>query len=224
MEHRHILFDFDGVLVESNTIRIEGFVELFGDLPDQEKDRFIAFVRANGGLSRYGKIRHLYENILCQPISDDELNALAGQYSRLVMQKIIEAKPVTGSIEFLDKFRGRFDMVVVSGSDQQELRSVCLARGIDHYFQAILGSPTEKRENILNLATSKKWELQACVYVGDAANDRDAAAEAGVDFIARDSGMTLWRDSDEVWVSDLRELSGALEELSKRKKSKRDTL
>jgi len=220
MQHRHILFDFDGVLVESNSIRIEGFAELFGDLTAQDKATFMTFVRANGGLSRYGKIRYLYENILEQPISDDELKTLAAQYSRLVMHKIIEATPVPGAMEFLDQFGDRFNLAVVSGSDQEELRAVCQVRGIDHYFQAILGSPKEKRQNITELLSSCGWAPGACVYVGDAANDRDAAAEAGVDFIGRDSGMTRWSDSDEIWIGDLHELCAALEELSKHKKCK----
>lgn len=223
MQHRHILFDFDGVLVESNPIRIEGFAELFGDLPAQDKAAFMTFVRANGGLSRYGKIRHLYENILGQPISDNELNTLAVEYSRLVTERIVEAVPVPGAMEFLDQFGDRFNLAVVSGSDQEELRAVCQARRIEHYFRAILGSPKEKYQNITELLLSRGWVPGACVYVGDAANDRDAAAEAGVDFIGRDSGMTRWSDSDEIWIADLHELPAALEELSKHKKCKGET-
>lgn len=220
MEHRHILFDFDGVLAQTNEIRFWGFVELFGDISTQEKAQFMTFVRANGGLSRYGKIRHLYERILCRPISDDDVNVLAAEYSQLVAQKIIEAEPVAGSLEFLEEFRDRFDLAIVSGSDQDELRAVCRARGIDHYFQAILGSPKEKRENIVGLLSSHQWEAETCVYVGDSSNDCDAAAEAGVDFIGRDSGLTCWKDTDEVWISDLRDLPAAIDELSERKKSK----
>jgi beta-phosphoglucomutase-like phosphatase (HAD superfamily) len=64
MQCRHIIFDFDGVLVESNEIRFQGFADLFSDIHADALGRFMDFVKANGGLSRYAKIRHLYNHIL----------------------------------------------------------------------------------------------------------------------------------------------------------------
>ena len=217
MEYRYLVFDFDGVLAETNDIRIEGFGDLFADLPAEEKARFMDFVRANGGLSRYGKIRHLYENILGRPISEDQVNALAQQYSRLVADRVIKADAVSGSVEFLADHADRFEYAVVSGSDQQELRGVCRARGIDGYFQAILGSPKEKTQNLVELLSSHAWDRQACVYVGDSSNDYEAAVEAGIGFIGRNSGLVDWRDQDEVWFSSFTELPGAIEELARRR-------
>ena len=184
MGYRYVIFDFDGVLAETNEIRFQGFTELFSDLPGDVMTRFMTFVRANGGLSRYAKIRHLYENILCKPVTDQEVAALARQYSDIVMQKVIRAEAVAGSIDFLAEHKGRFRFAVVSGSDQQELRQVCRARGIGHYFQAILGSPREKKENIVDLLARERWDPRASVYVGDSQNDYHAATGAGIDFIA----------------------------------------
>jgi phosphoglycolate phosphatase-like HAD superfamily hydrolase len=180
---------------------------------------FMDFVRANGGLSRYGKIRHLYENILRRPATEDEVAALARRYSEIVKQKVIDADPVSGSMDFLAEYEGRFQFAVVSGSDQEELRQVCRARGIGHYFQAILGSPTEKKANIVDLLAEKGWDRQTSVYVGDSQNDYHAAVGAGVDFIARCSGVTDWSDAGVVRVSSLHELPHAIEELSSRRRN-----
>lgn len=217
MEYRYLVFDFDGVLAETNHIRFEGFSDLFAGLPAEVMARFMDFVKANGGLSRYGKIRHLYEDILGRPISEDQVNALAEQYSRLVADRVIKADAVPGSVEFLAGHADRFEFAVVSGSDQQELRQVCRARGIDRYFQAILGSPKEKTQNLVELLMSHAWDRQACVYVGDSSNDCDAAIEAGIGFIGRDSGLVDWKDRGEVWVSSLAGLPGAIEELARRR-------
>jgi len=219
MEYQHILFDFDGVLVESNEIRFEGFVALFGEIPPEALDRFMSFVKANGGLSRYGKIRYLHDKVLGQPISEEQVDALAGQYSRLVMEKIIRADRVAGSLEFLAEHGNHFDLAVVSGSDQEELRQVCRARGIDSHFQAILGSPIEKQDNITNLLASQAWDARACVYVGDSLNDYEAATGAGIDFIGRDSGLVNWDEQGVIWISDLQELPTAIEKLSRRRKN-----
>jgi len=217
MEYRHVVFDFDGVLAETNDIRFWGFTELFGDVPAEALARFMVFVKANGGLSRYGKIRHLYENVLGRSISEGEVDALAGQYSWLVAERVTEADAVPGSLEFLAGYGDRFDFAVVSGSDQTELREVCRARGIDGHFKAILGSPKEKTENIMELLASQEWDGQACVYVGDSMNDCDAAKKAKIGFVGRDSGLVNWKDRDEVWISDLHGLPAAIEALSRRR-------
>ncbi|HNS20129.1 MAG TPA: HAD hydrolase-like protein [Sedimentisphaerales bacterium] len=219
MGYRYIIFDFDGVLAESNEIRFQGFRELFGHLAEDQMARFMDFVCANGGLSRYGKIRHLYENILCRPISDEEVAALARQYSAIVMQKVIAAPPVPGSLEFLGEHKGQFEFAVISGSDQEELRQVCKARGIDQYFREILGSPSEKSENIEGLLARENWDRRACLYVGDSQNDHDAAVEAGIGFIGRNSGVRDWNGPDVVSIASLRELPVAIEELSRRRRN-----
>ncbi len=218
MGYRYVIFDFDGVLAETNEIRFQGFTELFGDLPDDEMTRFMDFVRANGGLSRYGKIRHLYENILCRPASEDQVATLAGRYSEIVKQKVIEAVPVEGSLEFLAGHQGKFEFAVVSGSDQQELRQVCRARGIEKHFREILGSPKEKAENVAELLAGRGWEKQASVYVGDSQNDYQAAVEVGIDFIGRQSGVMDWSDTDVVHIVSLHELPRAIEQLTSRRR------
>jgi len=134
MDCRYLIFDFDGVLAETNEIRSQGFVDLFADIPTESMARFMEFAKANGGLSRYGKIRHFYNCILRQPVSDSQVDALAQQYSKLVAQHIIRAPAVPGSLEFLAEHSNRFELAVVSGSDQNELRHVCQAGGIDKYF------------------------------------------------------------------------------------------
>ncbi len=217
MEYRYIVFDFDGVLAETNEIRFQGFSDLFAELPPEAMVCFMDFVKANGGLSRYGKIRHLYNHILRQPASESQVDALAQQYSKLVAERVTEAPAVSGSLEFLAEYADRFEYAVVSGSDQSELRQVCRARGIDGYFRTILGSPIEKTENIVELLSARAWDRQACLYVGDSTNDYDAAAEAGIGFIGRNSGLVDWKDRDAVWVSGLAELPAAIEELARRR-------
>ena len=217
MMYRYLVFDFDGVLAETNDIRFQGFADLFADLPVEAMARFMEFVQANGGLSRYGKIRHLHSHILGRPLPEPEVDVLAQQYSKLVAERVAEAPAVPGPLEFLAGYADRFEFAVISGSDQNELRQVCRARGIDGYFRAILGSPIEKTENIVELLSARAWDRQACLYVGDSTNDYDAAAEAGIGFIGRNSGLVDWKDRDAVWVSSLAELPAAIEELARRR-------
>ena len=90
---------------------------------------------------------------------------MARQYSELVKQKVIDAEPVKGSLEFLSNHKNNYDFAVVSGSDQEELRDVCKARKIDHFFLEILGSPTSKESNIALLLTKMGWGKESPAYL-----------------------------------------------------------
>ena len=192
MNYKHLIFDFDGVLVESNEIRFNGFRSLFCNYPSYEVEKLIQFSRANGGLSRYKKIRYFFEEILNEPISVDNIQALAKQYSNLVKQKVISAEPVIGSLEFLSSYKDKCDFAIVSGSDQEELREVCQVRRISDYFVEILGSPESKESNLLLLIAKMHWGKESCLFIGDSLNDLDAAQTCGIDFIGRDSGLVNW--------------------------------
>ena len=50
MQFKNLIFDFDGVLVESNDIRIEGFRRLFQDYPENEVSQLMPYVEKNGGI------------------------------------------------------------------------------------------------------------------------------------------------------------------------------
>jgi len=193
MKFKHVIFDFDGVLVESNEIRFGGFRMLLKDYPGAQVEKLMRHARANGGLSRYDRIRYFFETIRNESISENKVLEMAGRYSEIVKDKIIGCAPVNGSVEFLSSHCKEFDFAVVSGSDQSELRDICRARGIDRYFTEILGSPAVKSENISLLFTLNKWKKDESVFVGDSTNDFDGAKACGIAFIGRNSGLVKWK-------------------------------
>ena len=206
MKYQHIIFDFDGVLAESNEIRFNGFRKLFKDYPQSQVEQLVEYAKLNGGISRYKKIDFFFSTIRGEPISLELINHWADQFSELVIQDVMKARPVGGSLEFLKKYFSHFDFAIVSGSDQKELREVCKGRGIDSFFKMILGSPTEKKDNIATLLSDFKWERSKSLYVGDSNNDLEAAKKNNIDFIGRSSGLVDWEFYNVKFVSDLSSL------------------
>ncbi|MFH1258614.1 MAG: HAD hydrolase-like protein [Elusimicrobiota bacterium] len=191
--YQHIIFDFDGVLAETNAVRLEGFRLLFKGYPEEEVDQLVKYAEKNGGLSRYEKIKYFFEKICGKEVSDKKLYALAQEYSKLIKQRIIDAAPVKGSIKFLSKYYDNYDFAVVSGSDQEELQDVCKARKINHFFVEILGSPSSKESNLDMLLGKMGWAKKSCLFIGDSINDLDAACLIGIDFIGRNSDLMDWK-------------------------------
>jgi len=210
VKYQHIIFDFDGVLVESNAIRFNGFRKLFKNYPENQVEKLVTYAKANGGVSRYKKIKYFFNVIRREQISPESVNDWAIQFSELVTQDIEDAKPVKGSLEFLENYCNLFDFAIVSGSDQKELRQICKKRGISHFFKIILGSPIEKEENIAILLSKLNWKHEKSLYVGDSSNDLEAAKANQLDFVGRSSGLINWKNFNIKFIPDLSDLFNAL--------------
>ncbi len=86
MDFKHIIFDFDGVLAETNEIRFDGFQEVFKGYPPEQLATLDRWSRANGGLSRYVKIKHFFNSIREERVSEERVSEerLAGYVKQLV--------------------------------------------------------------------------------------------------------------------------------------------
>lgn len=210
MKYKNIVFDFDGVLAESNHIRVDGFRELFKAFPQDKVAALVQFAHGNGGISRYAKIRYFFDELLGQPISEPEVLKWAARYSDIVKDQVIKAKPVDGALAFLEKFKGHYPMAIISGSDQEELRAVCTTRSIAHYFTEILGSPLTKNENFKILFAQTGWNNLETVFVGDSINDWQAAMDSNVPFIGRTSGAQSWDAYPIPCINSIMELESKL--------------
>jgi beta-phosphoglucomutase-like phosphatase (HAD superfamily) len=70
---KNILFDFDGVILDSMPIRDYGFKKIFEDYDDDLVNKFLKYHNRNGGLSRYVKIKYFYNKLLKQEISEEKI-------------------------------------------------------------------------------------------------------------------------------------------------------
>ena len=209
MQFKNLIFDFDGVLVESNFIKNDGFRSLFKDYPKNEILQLMTYVENNGGFSRYNKIRYFFEVIRRESIDVKDMKIWANRYSKLVKEKVIQAESVIG-IDFFLNYGEKFQSAIVSGSDQEELREICKLREINQYFIEILGSPVEKAKNIDQLIQKKNWDRSKCLYIGDSKNDLDAAKSNNIAFLGRISGITDWTKFSVNTIKNLNELYGYL--------------
>ncbi len=178
-----IIFDFDGVIVDSNEVRINGFIRLYQNRYPWAIDEFRRYLRLNSGLSRYKKIEYFYENILRIEPELMILTKDAEDYSSIVKSDVIKAPFINGFIDFIKKNINRFEYAMISSSNQLELIKICMSRDIDKYFTEILGSPIEKNKNIERFIRNKNAIKSEIVYVGDTKYDEIAALNSGISFV-----------------------------------------
>ncbi len=61
---KNILWDFDGVIIDSLAVRDYGFREIFKEFDKVLVEKLIKYHSINGGLSRFHKIRYFFNEIL----------------------------------------------------------------------------------------------------------------------------------------------------------------
>jgi phosphoglycolate phosphatase-like HAD superfamily hydrolase len=182
--YKVILWDFDGVLIDSNQIREAGFTKVLSNYPDSQVAELITFHRKNGGLSRYVKFRYFFEQIRNETVNDDEIINLSDRFSLIMRDLLLDSTLlIEDSISFLRNNVNFFDMHIVSGSDQNELRDICMGHGIDKYFITINGSPKSKPQLIREIFERYGYSVTDVVLIGDSINDYEAAEGYGIDFI-----------------------------------------
>jgi len=178
-----LLFDFDGVILDTMGIKTEAFKTMFASYGTKVVNKVIDYHVKNGGLSRQKKFKYFYENFIIQPLSKDELNALCSIFSDLVLQKTLDAPWILGVREFLESHYKDNDFYIISGIPQEELDFIVSKRGLKKYFKEVRGSPKSKVDIIKDVISSNYYQPPQILYIGDALSDWEDAQVAGINFI-----------------------------------------
>jgi HAD superfamily hydrolase (TIGR01549 family) len=180
---KNILFDFDGVILDSMPVRDYGFEKIFEEFDKVLVDKLLDYHNKNGGLSRYVKIKYFYNELLNQEISEAEINRYADNFSTLMKKELTDKKYlIAETVKFIKDNYKKYNLHVVSGSDGEELRYLCKALKIDDYFLSINGSPTHKNELVKNVLAANQYSANETILIGDSVNDYDAAEANGLNF------------------------------------------
>ena len=208
-----VIFDLDGVIIESAEIKTRAFELLFADYPDKVPE-FIDYHKTNAGVSRYIKFRYFYEKILGQELPSQEEVELGERFSQIVVKQTLEAPFVTGAKEFLSRNKGRYSFFIASGTPEEELQNIIAYRKLAHFFHEIHGTPKQKEEIIEGILYKYSFKEKEVVFVGDAESDRASAEKVGVFFIARIAPGNHQLQGCRWKVSDLTALDNLLDSMS----------
>ncbi len=180
---RNILFDFDGVILDSMTIRSYGFRKIFEKFDDELIEKLLRYHNNNGGLSRYIKIKYFYNKLLGKEILEKDIQNYANNFSE-IMKKELTNKDylIADTLEFIKDGFKEYNLHIVSGSDGEELRFLCKELGVSNYFKSIHGSPTHKNELVESVLFDNDYVEKETILIGDSVNDYEAAEANNIDF------------------------------------------
>lgn len=180
-----IIFDFDGVIVESVDIKTRAFAHLFRDYPDDIIKKIVKFHLDNGGISRFEKFKIIYKDFLNKNLSKEEEERLGREFSEFCYNGVLTCSYVNGAKEFLERNYKKFVFFIVSGTPHDEMNHIVDARQLRKYFKEILGTPGSKGELIKVILKKYNLKPTEVVFIGDSPTDYKGAEEAHIKFIAR---------------------------------------
>ena len=70
---KNIIFDFDGVILDSMPVREFGFRQIFSTYDAEMVETLLRYHKENGGLSRYDKIDYFYREIAKEALTRQQL-------------------------------------------------------------------------------------------------------------------------------------------------------
>lgn len=173
---KNIFFDFDGVILESMSVRDFGFRKIFECYPSELVEKLIDYNNINGGLSRFHKIKYFYNEILMEDVSKEKIQKLAQSFSQIMKIELIKKKYIIeDTMNFIQTNNQKYIMHIVSGSEENELRYLCDQLEISKYFKSINGSPNHKNKLVKECIEKYIYDKSECVLIGDSINDYEAA-------------------------------------------------
>lgn len=180
---KQIIFDFDGVILDSLPIKEAAFRHALNNYPDDKVERLVGYHQKHGGVSRFEKFRYFFQEILMLPVDEEVVQTLSEIFSKYCKKELADKKYlITETVDFILNNYQKYPCHVASGTEQNELRYLCDALGLSDYFVSIMGSPTAKAELVKNILQKQNYVPEETLLIGDAMTDYNAAKDNGLFF------------------------------------------
>ena len=181
-EYKTLIFDCDGVVLNSNQVKTDAFYQAALPYGEAAAQRLVNYHVQNGGISRYKKFAYFLEHLIEPSQVGPTLDELLTSYATEVHEGLMSCKVAEGLYALRDHTLYAH-WLIVSGGDQAELREVFSARGLDDLFDGgIFGSPDTKDEILERELINKNIQLPA-LFLGDSKYDYQAATGAELEFV-----------------------------------------
>jgi len=171
-------FDLDGVLLDSNELKVRCMVDAIASLGPQVVAAFVDEFRVSFGRSRFEHFRRLYAHHLAgdEPGWEDFYAIYGGAYGALVRARYGDAPLCAHAVSLLFRL-AELDvpMTVVTGTPTAEARAVLRAHGLDGAFAAILGGEQHKAVRVREALALTGSSREGAAVVGDSLADLAAA-------------------------------------------------
>ena len=179
MKNIQIIFDFDGVILNSHIIKAKAFYEIFKIFGKAKAKKAQNYHLSKAGISRYKKFNYIKKNILKNiKITNRELNKL---FTRYTLNKILNLKIDKNLLKFLKSNYKKYELYISTGSPQNEIIYILKKKKLHKFFKKVYGSPSTKIAHIKRIKIYNK----KTIFIGDSMDDIRAAKNTNTNFLLK---------------------------------------
>ncbi len=192
------VFTLDGVLVDSEAVKLDSFAEACRDiwrLSDDELQTIRVYNARQRGVPRRQKFEFVHRHLVMRG-DNDSVSRVVERYGELLEQRLPAVPLLPGVRQFLETVPGR--RFVLSAAPEDEVTQQLIRHGIDGAFEALFASAAGKAETLRRIAAAVDGPV---VFFGDAPSDQAAAVATGVRFVPVNPNDHLRPHVGE-WVAD----------------------
>ncbi len=193
MKPHTLIFDCDGVVLNSNAVKTEAFFKVCEPFGHAEAEQLVNYHVAHGGISRFAKFEYFITHILQRQFDAVLHQQLTEQYGQTVYENLLSCELTPNLANWRQRLADT-QWAIVSGGAEHELRAVFRERGIDDWFDlGIYGSPTPKPEILRDQFDALSPDSAS--FMGDSRYDYQCAtaANAAFAFISDWTDVEDWR-------------------------------
>lgn len=178
-----IIFDFDGVIVQSVETKTQAFAEIYRNEDPDKAAASVEYHHSHGGVNRRDKFRYFERSIFGRPGEDTAIDTLSLRFTELVHDAVIRFPFVDGAVEVLQAAQGHLPLHLVSETQQVELEGSVNQRELRPLFKQVIGAPTSKYDAFNVIIESEAYEPAKAMAIGDSVTEFHAAEALGMPFL-----------------------------------------
>lgn len=181
MAIKHLLFDFDGTLVDSSAGIIASMKYALDKSGINMNFTENEICRVIGP-----PLKPMIERLLCDKVSDEMVEAIAvnyrQHYGQIGLYQVKLYDGVKGMLQILDK---KYDLYIISSKPKDFIVKLLSKLGIESFFKSVYGpglelAPKHKAELINEMIKANCCRACECVMIGDKAEDIIAAKQNNI--------------------------------------------
>ena len=177
----NIIFDFDGVILNSHKIKTSAFYYIFKMYGERNANKAKKIHLQYIGKSRYFKFKFIFKNILKKKLTEKEQVILDKKFEKFIRKKIKMIQPSNFLINFLKKNKNNVNFYISTATPQKKIIQTLKEKNLLKYFKKVYGSPTTKKEHLRKIQKNRRMTI----FIGDSYEDFKAAYSCKINFILK---------------------------------------
>ena len=124
MNKKIIVFDIDGVILESIQAKNKAFKELYKNYGEDVIKKVLKHHKNNAGISRFEKIIFYNENYLNLSNDKSHNEKFLKKFSELSLKYVCKSDLVNGFLDFINQIYNNCDLYISTGTPTEEAKLI----------------------------------------------------------------------------------------------------